>query len=78
MILTDEQTRGIVGAHCMTECDTCAELVRATERAVLAKLREPTRAMLQAVDDMHEDRYVARGRAIDAMCRMIDAASKGG
>jgi hypothetical protein len=36
--------------------------------------REPTLAMLAAVDDMDDDKFVARGRAVDAWSRMLAAA----
>ena len=43
-------------------------------RAILVAMRQPSTAMLAAIDDEDSDKYVARGRAISAWMAMIDAA----
>lgn len=43
-------------------------------REILDNMREPTEAMLRAVDDQDSDKYVARGRAVSAWQSMIDKA----
>lgn len=87
MILTDDEVSSIVQSDgCdivyheeSEECSTCRGIIRATERAVLEKLREPTRAMLMAGDAV-----MSAGLHTDAHCptvagvweAMIDAATK--
>lgn len=86
MILTDEEVRAITSGALWSdaEChaDLCAQVARATERAVLEKLREPTVAMLKAAN-CHPVEYCKGLHPIDEANRstwraMIDAATKAG
>lgn len=61
--------------------DAMRHAVRAIERAIVPPgyvlvPSEPTRKMLEAVDSMADDKYVARGRAMDAWDRMLAARPK--
>ncbi len=85
MILSDEQMQALCGYHCTavtgasraTALCRC-EAIRATERAVLERLREPTLDMLHAAclaeqtADPDDNPHLVTWRA------MIDAAAKGG
>lgn len=87
MILTDEELRAITSGALWSDADChadlCAQVARATERAVLEKLREPTREMLDAGRNAQRLtpgnclglEYVAPDGAWRAM---IDAATKAG
>lgn len=85
MILTDEQVQKIVNNvwfnYGASNYDaTHRAVARATERAVLERLREPTSAMLEAAGPMAGydcDRKTADADHSDWWRAMIDAAAKG-
>lgn len=86
VILTDEQVQKIVNNvwfnYGASNYDaTHRAVARATERAVLERLREPTPAMLEAAGPMAGydcDRKTADADHADWWRAMIDAAAKGG
>jgi len=49
----------------------CHEIAQALLR--LALTEPPSMAVLRSCDDMTEDKYLARGRAVDAYSRMMKA-----